>query len=65
MSEAVLVGIIASIPGILASGVGIINSLKLIQIHISINSRMDQLLQGAKEVGRAEGVKTEQERNVK
>ena len=59
MSDVVLVGIIAAIPGVLASGVGIVNALKLVQIHVSINSRMDQLLSAARE----EGIQSERDRS--
>jgi hypothetical protein len=42
---------------------GAMNSRKIREVHISINSRMDQLLQARGEASRAEGVEQERQAN--
>ena len=43
---------------------GIINSRKIKEVHISINSRMDQMLQMRGEASKAEGVAQERNDNL-
>jgi len=58
------VGILTAIAALIAAGVGIRNSGRIHQVHVSINSRMDQLLTERGIAARAEGVIEGQQKSM-
>jgi hypothetical protein len=52
MTDAVQVALIAAVPGILGVIVGLHNKSSIREIHLSLNSRLDQLILASKDSGR-------------
>jgi hypothetical protein len=61
-TAALIVAVATLITAIGAVIIGIINSYRINDVHISINSRMDQLLLAHGKEMKAEGVKEERDR---
>lgn len=59
---AIIVAIIVSLPSIIGIWVGYENSHAIKDIHVSINSRMDELIKSTKVASKAEGVAEEKGR---
>jgi hypothetical protein len=59
MSDPVLVAMIAALASLIASAtaafLSLHNAIKIQEVHLSINSRMDQLLKAAEEAAHAKG----------
>lgn len=55
MSDVVLVALIAAVPGTIAAILSAIGNRKVEQIHVQVNSRMDQLLASVGRENQAEG----------
>ena len=70
MSEAVKIALIVAIAPTIAGIAGVIAAIMshqstknaIVELHLQINSRMNELLLKTSELGRAEGVASEQER---
>jgi hypothetical protein len=52
ISDTVLVAIIASIPGILAAIFSLRNNRAIKDVHLILNSRLDQLVRASEDAGR-------------
>ena len=61
-TAALIVAVATLITAIGAVIIGIINSFRINDVHVSINSRMDQLLLAHGKEMKAEGVKEERDR---
>lgn len=59
-----IVGVVTAIAALTAAVISLINKGKIHQVHVSINSRMDQLLQERGIAARAEGVIEGQQKQV-
>ena len=52
MDNLVVVSLISATAAVVAAIIGAINSSKLHEIHVSINSRMEELISSSKDSGR-------------
>lgn len=52
MDNLIMVALISATAAVVAAIIGAINSNKLHEIHVSINSRMDELIRSSKDSGR-------------
>lgn len=52
MDNLIMVALISATAAVVAAIIGAINSNKLHEIHVSINSRMDELISSSKDSGR-------------
>jgi hypothetical protein len=56
MSDVVVVAIIAASPGIIATIVGLLNRAAVKDVHLSLNSRLDKMIELSANVAHAKGV---------
>jgi hypothetical protein len=61
---ALIVSVATLVTAVGAVVIGIINSNRINDVHISINSRMDELLRTSTTAAHAQGVKEERDRGV-
>lgn len=52
MDNLIMVALISATAAVVSAIIGAINSNKLHEIHVSINSRMDELISSSKDSGR-------------
>lgn len=52
MDNLIMVALISATAAVVAAIIGALNSNKLHEIHVSINSRMDELISSSKDSGR-------------
>jgi hypothetical protein len=68
MSDAIIVAFVVTLGTIITSSIGALALVQSTRTHKLINSRMDELLDAAREVARAEGLaageQAERDRNV-
>lgn len=55
MSDAVIIALVAAMPGVLATVVGVVNRRSIAELHIAVNSRLTELLELTAKAARAEG----------
>lgn len=67
MSDAVIVGIIAAAPPALLALAALVNSIRngkaVKEVHLAVNSRLDELVKLTRKDAHAEGVKEEKEKH--
>ena len=52
MSDAIVVAVVAAIPGIISAIVGFRNRSSIREVHLLMNSRLDELVTASKDSGR-------------
>ncbi len=60
--DTIVVAVIAAVPGVIAALLGRYNSQKIGEVHLAVNSRMDELLDAARRGAFGEGQQQEREK---